>query len=246
MKLSVLPLTYRFNDKEDVLYPVLLQHRSEKILVDCGYEETVPQLEKALAAEGLSFSQLTGILLTHHDIDHVGGAYSIKQHNPSVAVYTSAAEARYITGEEQPLRLQQAEAIYDCLPEEQKPAAKAFQAFLQTVKPVTVDFILEKKGTWPLAGEVEIIPTPGHSPGHFSLYVTSEKTLIAADAVVLEEACLNLANPEYTLDLTSAIASVKTLSHLDSKKLVCYHGGILTDSVQEALDSLLKKWQPVS
>jgi glyoxylase-like metal-dependent hydrolase (beta-lactamase superfamily II) len=244
MKITVFPLTYRLNEKEDVLYPVMLQHRNEIFLVDCGYEETVPQLEKALAAEGVSLSQLTGIVLTHHDIDHVGGAYFIKQQHPTVPVYASAAEAKYINGEEVPLRVQQAQSIYACLPDEQKPAAKAFQDFLQTVKPVAVDFLLEKKGAWPLAGDVEIIPTPGHTPGHISLYVTSERTLIAADAVVIEAEGLNLANPDYALDLPAAIASVETICQLDSKKLVCYHGGILANNVPEALRSLLKKWKP--
>lgn len=246
MKISLLPLTYRSGEKEDVLYPVLLQHRNENFLVDCGYEETVPQLEKALAAKSLSFSQLTGIVLTHHDIDHMGGAYSIKEKHPTVPIYAPAAEARYINGEEVSLRLQQAKAIYACLPEEQKPAAKAFQAFLETVKPVPVDFILEERREWPLADAVEIIPTPGHTPGHISLYVTGEKTLIAADAVVIEDEDLNLANPAYTLDLPAAINSVETLRKLDIQTLVCYHGGILSHNVSAALDELLKKWKPVS
>lgn len=246
MKICVLPLTYRFQEKEDVLFPVLLQHGKETFLVDCGYEQTVPQLEKALAAEGVSFSQLTGIVLTHHDIDHVGGAYAIKEKHPEVPIYAPAAEVRYINGEEEPLRLQQAKAIYDCLAAEQKPAAKTFQAFLETVKPVSVDFILDTTGDWPLAGAVEIIPTPGHTPGHFSLYVSREKTLIAADAVVIEKGGLNLANPAYTLDLPAAIRSLDTLRALKIEKLVCYHGGLLTDNVAEALDSLLRKWKPVS
>lgn len=214
MKVSVLPLIYRQQDKDDVLYPVLLQHGSEVVLVDCGYEETVPQLVQTLQKEGYTFSDLTGIVLTHHDIDHVGGAYAIKKSNPTLTVYASPVEANWINGYEKPLRLQQAEDIYACLPEDQKAAALAFQAFLQTVKPITVDFLLEEGKSWPLAEYVEIISTPGHTPGHVSLYVKAERTLIASDAVVIEEEGLNIANPQYAINLPEAIASVEKISRI--------------------------------
>ncbi|HEV7333501.1 MAG TPA: MBL fold metallo-hydrolase [Flavisolibacter sp.] len=246
MKISVLPVTYRYQDKEDVLYPVLLQHRNEAILVDCGYEDSLPQLEKALEAAGSSLSQLTGIVLTHHDIDHIGGASQIKRDYPSLPVYASAIEANYINGKEKSLRLQQAEDIFTCLPDEHKPAALAFQTFLQTVKPVPVDHILAENCKWPLAGEVEVIPTPGHTPGHISLYVKKEQTLIAADAVVVEEGRLNLANPQYALELPKAVESVEKIRQMNIQKLVCYHGGSWVHNVNEALAVLLAKWQPVS
>jgi glyoxylase-like metal-dependent hydrolase (beta-lactamase superfamily II) len=246
MKVHVLPLPYEYDDQQDVLYPVLLQHQDECMLVDCGYAETVPELEKALAAVGVSFSQLTGLVLTHHDIDHIAGAYKIKQQHPSLLMYASSIEAKYISGQEKSLRLQQAEDIYQCLPEDQKPGAKAFQAFLETVKPVPVDVLLEKKSHWPLSGEVAIIPTPGHTPGHISLYLKQQRTLIAGDAVVIEEGGLNLANPQYALDLPAAITSAAKIRELPIDKLICYHGGVLSENVQEALHILTQKWQPVS
>ncbi|MBB1286802.1 MBL fold metallo-hydrolase [Flavisolibacter sp. BT320] len=243
MDVHILALPYGINDKQDVLYPVLLQYRDERILVDCGYEETVPELEKSLAAVGASISQLTGLVLTHHDIDHIAGAYRIRQNHPSLLVYASAIEAKYISGQAKSLRLQQAEDIYQCLPEDQKPGAKVFQAFLETVKPVPVDEILDKNSQWSMAGEVAIIPTPGHTPGHISLYLKQQRTLIAGDAVVIEEGSLNLANPRYALDLPAAISSVSKLQKLPIDKLICYHGGVYSGNVQEALHTLIQKWQ---
>ncbi|NTS42172.1 MBL fold metallo-hydrolase [Flavisolibacter sp. BT320] len=243
MRISVLALAYTNAGKEDVLYPVLLQHGKEIILVDCGYEETLPQLEHALQLEGYALSQLTGLLLTHHDIDHVGAAFAIRQKNPSLIIYASPLEAPWINGQEKPLRLQQAESIAACLPESEQPSAQFFQAFLASVKPVAVDVLLEEGITWPLAEFVDIIPTPGHTPGHISLYLKEEQVLVAADAVVIEDKGLDLANPQYALDLPKAIASVEKISRLPIRKLVCYHGGTVSENVGEALAQLVEKWR---
>ncbi|MDQ3279474.1 MAG: MBL fold metallo-hydrolase [Bacteroidota bacterium] len=243
MNVFVLAIPYVYQGKEGWLHPVLLHHRQECILVDCGYEDSFPFLEKAAAEVGISFSQLTGIVLTHADIDHVAGAFPLKAKYPAVPVYTSAAEAAYISGKEKSLRLQQAEDLDACLPDTYKPAARQFQEMLRTVKPVPVDYLLDVNTAWPLAGEVDVIPTPGHTPGHFSLYIKKQKILVAADVVVIEEKGLALANPQFALDLPKAIDSVKKLQDLPIEKLICYHGGVLESGVSEALDSLVTRWE---
>lgn len=243
MKVLFLPIPYQHQGREDVLYPVLLQHQEENILVDCGYDHTFPQLEDALAKVGIAVSQLTGIVLTHHDIDHMAGAYPIKERFPAIPVYASAIEAKYISGAEKSLRLQQAEDLYACLPEEQRPAARQFQEFLQTVKPIPVDYLLAEISNWPMAGNVDVVFTPGHTPGHISLYIKEQKTLVAADAMVIENGRLNLANPQFALDLPRAIASVHTLQTLAVEKLICYHGGLLEQNVPEAIADLSARLQ---
>jgi glyoxylase-like metal-dependent hydrolase (beta-lactamase superfamily II) len=243
MNVVILKIPCTTNGKEDFLYPVLLQYKHEMVLVDCGYEDSFPLIEKAAAEQGISFSRLTGVVLTHHDMDHVAGLYPLKVKYPGINVYASAIEAACICGQKKSLRLQQAEELDACLPKEFKAAARQFQVMLQQVKPVPVDFILEEKSEWPLADVVDVIPTPGHTPGHLSLYIKKQKTLIAADALVIEDGRLNLANPQFAMDLPEAIASVKKIRQLAIKKLICYHGGVLDNGVTEALDTLISEWE---
>ncbi|MEJ8756891.1 MBL fold metallo-hydrolase [Pontibacter sp. H259] len=244
MQVFVLEIKYSYPEYTEVLFPVLLQHNHELVLVDCGYAGSLPLLQKAASLQGLSLNNLTGILLTHHDIDHTGGLQELKTAYPNAKVYAPALEAPYISGEAKSLRLQQAEALYDTLPEAQKAGARQFQESLQAVKPVPVDVRLaanEVPASW---GDVQLIPTPGHMPGHISVYLPKNKTLIAADALVVENNEMELANPAFTLNLEQAITSVQKLQQLQPERIICYHGGIVEEAISEKLQKLITKYKP--
>ena len=66
-------------------------------------------------------------------------------------------------------------------------------------------------------------------------YLKESKTLISGDAVVVEGDSLVIANPQYTLDLEAAKASVKKLLTYDIDKIICYHGGIYTKDIKREL-----------
>jgi glyoxylase-like metal-dependent hydrolase (beta-lactamase superfamily II) len=52
-----------------------------------------------------------------------------------------------------------------------------------------------------------VINTPGHTPGHISLYHKPSKTLIAGDAMRVMDGQLLGPAPEQTLDVDTAIKS---------------------------------------
>ncbi|MNW32277.1 putative metallo-hydrolase YflN [compost metagenome] len=90
---------------------------------------------------------------------------------------------------------------------------------------------------------MEIIHTPGHTPGHISIYLEASRTLIAGDAVVIEaNGELGIANPQYTLDLAEAVRSVQHLIDYEIDTLICYHGGIFSGEVRPALQRLLRSY----
>jgi len=242
MNLFVLDLPFSFGGKEDHLYPVVLQSRQEVILVDCGYAGFKLLLEQSLQQHGLSLGSLTGLLITHHDIDHMGCAYELKETYPALKLYTSVWEEAYVTGRKKSLRLQQAEDLFDCLPEEQKQGAIAFQELLKTMQPVPVDAVFADNEEPSIMPGVEVIHTPGHMPGHISLYIKESKTLIAADAIVYQDGQLDIANPSFTLDLPQALASVQKLQQLEINKIICYHGGVVDASIQTKLLQLLARY----
>jgi glyoxylase-like metal-dependent hydrolase (beta-lactamase superfamily II) len=242
MELHILEVTYSFGGREDVLYPVLLRHGRETVLVDCGYGGFLPLLEEAMASYKLSLQDLTGMIITHHDIDHMGAAAELKERYPSVKIYSSPIEKPYIDGEQKSLRLQQAEDLYPCLPEEQKEGAEQFRQLLKSMRAVAVDGVLQPGEEVPFLPGVQVMATPGHMPGHISLYIPGQKILIAADAVVCENGRLDIANPHYTLDLPAAISSIQQLQQLHIDTLVCYHGGVLCEGVQESLRELAARY----
>ncbi|MDQ4139494.1 MAG: MBL fold metallo-hydrolase, partial [Bacteroidota bacterium] len=71
----VLEVPFSYQGMDDALYPVILQNENELILIDCGYAGFGSMLETAAHQHGLSLQNLTGVILTHHDMDHIGGLF---------------------------------------------------------------------------------------------------------------------------------------------------------------------------
>jgi glyoxylase-like metal-dependent hydrolase (beta-lactamase superfamily II) len=244
--ITVLPLSFRRGGADHTIFPVLICPGGEYILVDGGYEGFLPLLEQAAGKYNISLSSITGLIITHHDIDHMGCAHEIVKNFPSIKIYTSAIEVPYVSGQKKSLRLQQAEDIFPDLPEEYKADALEFQRLLQSMKPVVVNHIISENGELDFLKGVFSVHTPGHMPGHISLYIPETKTLVAADALVIENGELEIANPSFTLDIKAAIGSVKKIAGLKIEKLICYHGGMMETGIDSKLRGLLKKYEMIA
>ena len=238
-QLTVLDIEFNNQGMKNAIYPVVLKDEGEMVLIDCGYPGFFPYVHSAAARKGLDLSRLTKIIITHHDFDHMGALAEFKEKYPHIEVISSPEEAKYISSREKSLRLQQAEALYPSLPEEERKAAKSFERKLAAVKPAQVNRLVYDQEIFPWCGGVEIIATPGHMPGHISVYARQEKALIAGDAMVVENGRLATANPQYTLDMDTARESMRKLLQYDIETVICYHGGIYKDQVKETLHKLL-------
>jgi glyoxylase-like metal-dependent hydrolase (beta-lactamase superfamily II) len=63
------------------------------------------------------------------------------------------------------------------------------------------------------------------------------------DAVVVENDELEIANPQFALDLNEAIESIRKMSSLDIDQLFCYHGGVVEGDVKNELMELISKYR---
>ena len=239
MRAFALEIPFSNNGKEETIYPAVIQSGSELLLVDCGYPEFTPLISNALGVQGFQLCDITSVILTHHDIDHIGALPEIIRQYPSNKIYASTIEARYINGTEKMPRLLQAQSLYESLPSQLRPGALAFMQMHEEYPPTEINGLLEP-GDKIFEG-VEVISTSGHSPGHISLHLPQIKTLIAGDAFIYENGKFGIANPEYTLDLNAAYDSISKLSELDLDRVICYHGGVAEKNVKELFLSLLKK-----
>lgn len=221
-----LTITMPFGEIKEVIYPTLICDENFVILVDCGFMGSLPLLEKELRKHGLTLLDLTGLVLTHHDHDHMGTAAEIKRVNQRVKIYASKEETPYISASTKPLRLQQAEDLQKTLPLEKQAFGKAFCEMLKRVEPVEVDEFLYDGQYLDWYGGCKVIATPGHTPGHISLLVENEAIIITGDAFVLDNGVPVIANPQFTLDIEKATNSMCKLLSMNVKTYYCYHGGI--------------------
>ena len=224
-KIIVLTIKSRFGEMESVIHPVVLKDEKHMVLIDCGYTGFLPALEQAAADNNLDLGELTHVLITHQDHDHMGALYALKHKYPKLQVVAGEKETPYISGQLKSLRLLQAEALQRDLPEEQKAFGLEFCDILKKVQPTEVDITVRDGDVFDWCGGCTILETPGHTPGHISLYVNQEKVLITGDAAALENNQLIIANPQFTLDIREAKESLNKIVNYGAKEIICYHGG---------------------
>lgn len=225
-KILQLTIAMSFGGVENIVYPTLLWDSQNIILVDCGFIGAFEILEGELQRHGLSANQLTGLVLTHHDHDHMGAAAALKKINPKIKIYSSPQEGPFISAQEKPLRLCQAEQMQKTLPPAQQDFGKAFCEMLRRVEPVQVDCLLHDGEHLDWCGGCRVIATPGHTPGHISLLMEAESMIITGDAIALEKSQPVIANPQFTLNMEQATRSMEELLSMKACSYYCYHGGI--------------------
>ncbi|MEM5770387.1 MAG: MBL fold metallo-hydrolase, partial [Bacillota bacterium] len=118
------------------------------------------------------------------------------------------------------------EELQKTLPPEQQDFGKAFCNMLRQVEPVHVDYLLHDGEHLDWCGGCRVIATPGHTPGHISLFMENDSIVITGDAIALEGETPVIANPQFTLDLEQAAKSMEKLLSMKARYYYCYHGGV--------------------
>ena len=85
---------------------------------------------------------------------------------------------------------------------------------------------------------MQIIGTPGHTPGHISVYDPVGSLLVAGDALNTGENGVEGANPRFTADMAAANASIRKLATLSYESLVVGHGDPIETGASEAVAAL--------
>lgn len=238
---TVLPLRFKFENIDSFIYPAIISDNKHLTLIDCGYPNFLPIIESAMIHAGLTISDLKNIVITHHDHDHMGALKEITDKYPSIEVFSSKAQKPYITGEAKSLRLIQAEEHDQFLSDEEKIESRKFMDIIRSVRTVAEVTELSDGDSIPFSCDAQVIDTSGHMPGHFSVYIPSEKTLIAGDALAVFDGKLCIANPEYVLDMPEAINSIKKLMNYDIESVICYHGGVYCGDIKCELQRILSE-----
>src|SRR5919202_6583667 len=209
---------------------LILDEQNGATLVDAGLPGQAEAIGAALVEADIGARDLRRIIFTHQDLDHVGsGAALVRQSGARVLAHP--ADAPHIDGRLRPLKV---------TPEmlERRPQMRQV---LERLEPVRVDEHLEEGGRLDLAGGIRVIFTPGHTPGHLSLYLERPKILVAGDALTAEGGHLNGPNPPLTLELGEAVRSVRRLAELDVETIVCYHGGVVGEDANGQLQRVIQE-----
>ncbi len=179
-----------------------------RILVDAGMDA---QTIISGLEKHIRPGQLETIILTHCHYDHSGGAAQV----------AAAFEAKI--------------AIHrDDAPLLNNQRGSASFLFGEKAPSIVPDILLYGGETF---GELEVIHTPGHTPGGICLYSSNSKILFSGDTVFQDGSFgrTDLAGG----DARKLIESIKTLTLLDVDIMYPGHGDIVRDANQQIKLSLM-------
>jgi glyoxylase-like metal-dependent hydrolase (beta-lactamase superfamily II) len=84
---------------------------------------------------------------------------------------------------------------------------------------------------------LQIIATPGHTPGHISIYDPVGSAFITGDALV-NNGGLSGPNPQFSSDMAMAIQSAKKIGALKFEKAYFMHGATIESGASDAIAKL--------
>lgn len=196
------------------------------VLIDTGLRASG---KKIIRAARMLFGgrRPDAILLTHGHFDHVGGLEALVRHW-QVPVYAHSLEAPYLTGL----------SSYPAPNPLAGGGIITLLSFLYPSWPKNIGFTLNlipKDNLVPCMNGWVFIHTPGHTPGHMSLFRTKDRLLIAGDAFVTtrQESLWNVMTQKkvisgppkyYTSNWLAAENSINALEFLNPAIAATGHG----------------------
>lgn len=203
---------------------LILDAQHGATLVDTGTPNQLPAIEAALGELGLKITDIRRVIVTHHDLDHIGSLEAVVAAS-GAEVLTSEAEVPYVQEGRRAQKMPPADKVDELMADAPEHVREMMKNLPVVRVPVTR--LLSDNEVLGVAGGVRVVFTPGHTVGHLSLYVEQEGVLITGDALASEDGQLTGPMPQYTPDLPEALNSVQKLAQLPAQKVLTYHGGVV-------------------
>ncbi|MCB8977544.1 MAG: MBL fold metallo-hydrolase [Ardenticatenaceae bacterium] len=200
------------------------------VLIDASMPRQQGAIFDFLRQVGYQPTDLTHILVTHADMDHVG----------SLAAVQAASAAQVMAGADS------AQLINRGKSPKHMPAVVQWiiDTFMKYGAVAQETIAVFKDGdTLPFLGGLQVLATPGHTLDHFSFFSPSTGVLFTGDALNTRNGRINLTPPRITADQTAARRSATRLLQLSPTVIACGHGTPSTNHTRDDLTQLLNSLQ---
>lgn len=179
---------------------VYLIQKKEIILIDTGLSFKGKGILKEIKSIGIDFKDIKHILLSHHDIDHIGNAFMLQQLT-GAKIWASQEDIPYIYGTIE---------------------RSGFKKYFKYIFKVKVPREICPYTPGMSINGIEVIPTPGHTPGHVCLLY--KDVLFAGDLVENKNGKLKPYPPAWNWDNKIMMESLKKVAQMPLKLVCPAHG----------------------
>jgi glyoxylase-like metal-dependent hydrolase (beta-lactamase superfamily II) len=188
----------------------------ENILIDTGMPGAAKQIRREIEGLGIDIKSIRKILLTHHDVDHLGNAKALLGASKA-GLWAPAPDVPYITGEKK------------------RPGVKRVVSVLMRAPKPPVTGTYDRRQNF---GGIRAISAPGHTPGHTIFQYHG--VVFAGDLLQTRGGKISLLPPFMNWDMNDVKKSVALLKTLEFEWLCPAHGAPVKHDA--ALDEFLRQF----
>lgn len=179
---------------------VFLVRMDEAFLIDTGMPGHAEQILAEIQSLGIPHGYIRAILLTHHDVDHVGNAMRL-QEATGAELWAPAEDVPYLVGKRK------------------RPGIKhLIEDFIRVQKPVVTGTYDEN---WPYKN-INVLHAPGHTPGHTIFQI--EKVVFTGDLFKFINGRFQFFPSRMNWNQDEARKSLSILKHLEFEWACPSHG----------------------
>ena len=206
-----------------VANPYVILDEAGITVIDAGLPRSEKKILAYIAGLGKQARDIKQIVITHADLDHFGGLAAL-QAASGARTFASKIESEAIAVGKSSRQI--------------KPAGFSLRRMLFALvspffraTPFQIDEVLVEGDKLPGLGGLVVVETPGHTPGHISLFAPSAGVLFCGDSMVSDQGKLQGSRPGITWDESRARESERKQAALGAQIVCSGHGSVVMDAL---------------
>lgn len=206
-------------------------------LIDTGPPWTVKRILQGIQEAGFRPEDVTEILITHADADHAGGLKALREAT-GARVIVHAIEAMFFKGQ------------WKRRPNLRHPLGILYFPFhvllsntVFRIPRVRPDLLVIDEEV--LDNGLQVLHTPGHTPGHMCLYSKEAGVLFVGDLINHRGGKLALPPAIFTPQMEVVKDSLRKVARLKHVEMACFgHGPVITEKAGDKIRAFVAKVAP--